>query len=126
MRESQLEEPAMRQIPPTHLKFREAYSEVAQAYEQLGKATQEWGPLDKKMRELVKLGVAVGNRHEGGVHSHTRRALDAGATPDEIRHVALLSLTTIGFPSMIAAMTWVEDILQAESTAEEGKNIGYE
>lgn len=114
----------MRQIPSTHLKFRDAYGEVAQAYEQLGKATQEWGPLDKKSRELVKLGVAVGNRHEGGVHSHTRRALDAGATADEVRHVVLLSLTTIGFPSMIAALTWVEDVLQAEPSPEESKNIG--
>src|SRR5688500_17876147 len=105
----------MRPIPPTHMKFREAYPDVASAFEQLGKATQEWGPLDKKTRELVKLGVSVGTRHEGGVHSHTRRALDSGASPEEIRHAVLLSLTTIGFPAMIAAMTWVEDILQAES-----------
>ena len=116
----------MRQIPPTHLKFRDAYKDVSQAYEQLGKVTQEWGPLDKKTRELVKLGVAAGHRHEGGVHSHARRALDAGAAPDELRHVILLSLTTIGFPAMIAAMTWVEDVLQAEPTAEESKNIGYD
>src|SRR5690349_4414136 len=104
----------MRKIPSTHLNFRETYPEIAKAYEQLGKSTQEWGPLDKKTRELVKLGIAVGNRHEGGVHSHTRRALDAGATQEEIRHVVLMALTTVGFPSMIAALTWVEDILQGE------------
>jgi 4-carboxymuconolactone decarboxylase len=72
------------------------------------------GPLDKKTRELVKLGIAIGNRHEGGTHSHTRRALDAGATPDEVRHVALMALTTIGFPAAMAALTWVEDILNGE------------
>ncbi|HLV82125.1 MAG TPA: carboxymuconolactone decarboxylase family protein [Chthonomonadaceae bacterium] len=104
----------MRQLPGTFKRFLENYPDVARAYEQLGKATQDWGPLDKKTRELIKLGVAVGNRHEGATHSHTRRALDAGATPDEIRHVILLALTTIGFPSMMAALTWVEDILRSE------------
>src|SRR5689334_990130 len=98
----------MRKIPGAHLQFRESYPEVAAAYEQLGKATQEGGPLDKKTRELVKLGIAVGNRHEGAVHSHTRRALDAGASAEEIRHAVVLSLTTIGFPNMIAALTWAE------------------
>lgn len=102
----------MRPIPEAHQRFLDAYPDVARAYEQLGEATQQWGPLEKKTRELVKLGIAVGNRHEGAVHSHTRRALDAGATPDEVRHVVLLSLTTIGFPNMFAAMTWVEDILK--------------
>jgi AhpD family alkylhydroperoxidase len=110
----------MREIPGTHLRFRDAYPEIARAYEELGRATQEWGPLEKKTRELVKLGVAVGNRHEGAVHSHTRRALDAGATPEEVRHVVVLALTTIGFPNMVAAMTWVEDVLGGSLGEESG------
>lgn len=104
----------MHEVPQTHRRFQEAYPEIANAYEQLGQATQEWGPLEKKTRELVKLGIAVGNRHEGAVHAHTRRALDVGAAPDEIRHVVLLALTTIGFPNMTAALTWVEDVLRSE------------
>jgi AhpD family alkylhydroperoxidase len=87
------------------------YPETARAYQALGKAAGKSGPLEDKIRELVKLGVAVGAGLEGAVHSHTRRALDAGATPEEIRHVVLLGITTIGFPAMMAALTWVEDIL---------------
>jgi AhpD family alkylhydroperoxidase len=109
----------MRKLPGTFKRFLETYPDVAKAYEQLGKATQDWGPLEKKTRELVKLGVAVGNRHEGAVHSHTRRALDAGATPDEVRHVVLLALTTIGFPNMMAALTWVEDVLNTDGESGE-------
>jgi len=45
------------------------------------------------------------------VHSHVRKALDAGIKTDELRHVALLSLTTIGFPSMMAAMSWIDDVV---------------
>jgi AhpD family alkylhydroperoxidase len=114
-----IEDHVMRELPKTHLHFREVYPRVASAYERLGEATQEWGPLDKKSRELVKLGIAVGDRHEGAVHSHTRRALESGASPDEIRHVVLLSLTSIGFANMMAAMTWVEDVLRAAPGLEE-------
>jgi 4-carboxymuconolactone decarboxylase len=41
-------------------------------------------------------------------------SLEAGCTPDEIRHTALLALTTIGFPNMMAVLTWVEDILKPQ------------
>ena len=70
------------------------------------------GPLDRKTRELVRLAIVVGARHEGAVHSHTRRALESGATAAEIRHVVLLSVTSMGFPNMMAAMSWVDDVLQ--------------
>ena len=48
---------------------------------------------------------------EGAVHSHTRRAVEAGCTSAEIRQVALLGTTTIGFPSMMKTLSWVEDII---------------
>jgi alkylhydroperoxidase/carboxymuconolactone decarboxylase family protein YurZ len=43
--------------------------------------------------------------------SSTRKALAAGATPDEITHAVLLALSTTGFPNMIAAMGWVNEVL---------------
>ena len=81
------------------------------AYRDLGNAVSEAGPLDLKMRELVRLAIMVGARHEGAVHSHTRRALEAGCTPEEIRQAVLLAVTSIGFPNMMAAMSWVDDVL---------------
>ena len=45
------------------------------------------------------------------MHAHTRKALMAGWTPDELRHVAILATTTLGFPSMMAAFTWVDEIV---------------
>lgn len=98
--------------PPTRFQqFGRKYPAVMRAYESLGEATAGAGPLDAKTRALVKLAIAVGSWREGAVHSHTRRALDAGCKPDEIRHVVLLATTTLGFPSMMAALTWVEDVL---------------
>ena len=101
----------VRPVPKRFREFGLRYPAVASAYEALAKATQEAGPLDVKTRSLVKLGIAAGAWREGAVHSHTRRALDAGCTPDEIRQVVLLATTTLGFPSMMAVMTWVDDVL---------------
>jgi alkylhydroperoxidase/carboxymuconolactone decarboxylase family protein YurZ len=48
------------------------------------------------------------------VHSHVRRALKAGAKPEEIYHSVILLTSTIGFPNTSAAMSWVYDILGEE------------
>jgi alkylhydroperoxidase/carboxymuconolactone decarboxylase family protein YurZ len=100
------------QLPARYQYFEKSYPIVMQAVETLGEATQAAGPLDSKTRALVKLAIAVGALREGAVHSHTRRALEAGCTPDELRHVGVLAITTIGFPSTMATMSWVEDILR--------------
>ena len=101
-----------RGMPKRFLKFGKDFPRVAKSLEELGKAAASAGPLDRKDAELVRLAVAIGAREEGGVHSHTRRALEAGATSAEIRHVVILSIATIGFPNAMAAMSWVEDILE--------------
>lgn len=99
-------------IPKRYLKFSEDYQDVIKAYEEMGEAVHKAGPLDDKTRALIKLAISTGARMEGAVHSHTRKAIKAGATKEELRHVALLSLPTIGFPSMMAALSWVDDVLE--------------
>lgn len=84
--------------------------EVWKAYATLGKTVSEAGPLDARTRRLVNLALAIGARSEGAVHSHTRQALAEGITPDELKHAALLAITTLGFPQAMAAMSWIEDI----------------
>ncbi|MBI5420184.1 MAG: carboxymuconolactone decarboxylase family protein [Deltaproteobacteria bacterium] len=61
--------------------------------------------------QLIQLAAAASIRSEGSVHSHVRRALDAGATPEEVRHALILLTSTIGFPTVAAAMTWAGDLL---------------
>ena len=68
-------------IPKAYKRFMSNFPEVGQAYEALGQAVHGAGPLDEKTRALVKLAISIGARLEGGVHSHTRKALAAGATP---------------------------------------------
>jgi alkylhydroperoxidase/carboxymuconolactone decarboxylase family protein YurZ len=98
-------------VPGRFQRFEREQPQIAAAYGALGDACQHAGPLAPPARALVKLGVAIGMQHEGAVHSHTRKALEAGLEPAEIRHAALLATTTIGFPRMMAALSWIEDVL---------------
>jgi len=75
-------------------------------------AKAEASPLTDKTRALVKLAIAVGGQMEGAVHSHTRRALEAGCSAEEIYHVALLGTTTLGFPTMMKTFSWVDDVVR--------------
>ena len=101
-------------LPKIYENFSKKFPDVLKDYQKLGKTCREAGPLDEKTQNLIKLGIAIGTNSRGGVMSHTRKSLASGATPDEITHVALLSLTTIGFPNMMAAMSWVNEVLEEE------------
>ncbi|HWQ55723.1 MAG TPA: carboxymuconolactone decarboxylase family protein [Bryobacteraceae bacterium] len=96
-------------LPESVLAFEKKHPAIWQAFARLGEVCHEAGPLDQKTRRLVKLAMAVALRHEGAVHSATRNALRSEITPEEIEHVVILAITTIGWPSARAAMTWIDD-----------------
>ncbi len=99
-------------LPEHYVSIRKRYPNVCAALEGLGAAVREAGPLDIKTGHLVQLAAAAGSRSEGSVHSHVRRAIEAGATPEEIRHAVILLTSTIGFPAVAATLSWVEDVLE--------------
>lgn len=80
------------------------------ALESLGEACSAAGPLDARTRRLICLAFAMAADSEGATHSHTRRALDEGVTPDELNHVAYLAVTTLGWPHAIRGLTWIQDL----------------
>jgi 4-carboxymuconolactone decarboxylase len=100
-------------LPDVYLGFRESYPAVAAALDSLGEATDASGPLDERSARLVKLGLAVGALAEGAVKSNARKALAAGASADEVRQVGMLAITTCGFPTAIAGMGWIDEVLKA-------------
>lgn len=100
----------MKELPEPAILFAEKYPKVWEAFCGLGTACHELGgPLDEKTRRLVKLGLAIGAQQEGAVHSATRRAMEAGCSLEEMIHVAILAITTLGWPQAYAAMTWIAD-----------------
>jgi 4-carboxymuconolactone decarboxylase len=106
----------MKKIPATFQEFLMKNPLVGNAYENLAHECRGSGPLGEREQALVKLGIAAGSQLEGLVHSQVRKALDKGLKPAEIRHALLLSLTSLGFPRMMSALTWAEDILKEESS----------
>lgn len=99
-------------LPSFYEKLKARHGEVIDAVENLGRAARENGPLDEKTSHLVQLAAAATIRSEGSVHSHVRRALNAGASSDEIYHTLVLLTSTIGFPTVAAATSWADDVIE--------------
>src|SRR5437867_9471290 len=102
------------QIPNSYTQLKGERRAMMEAYEKMGEACAAAGPLTERERALVKIGLSTGARLEGGLHSHVRKALEAGVEPDAIRQAVLLALPTVGLPSMMAALTWIEDVLAGD------------
>ncbi|WP_036229986.1 carboxymuconolactone decarboxylase family protein [Marinobacterium jannaschii] len=103
----------MSKIPvKQYLKQQQRNPELFKALEQLGEKTKQAGPLDERQAQLIQLAAAAAIRSEGAVHSHARRALEAGATEEELYHTLLLLISTIGLPAVMAAVSWLDDLQQ--------------
>jgi 4-carboxymuconolactone decarboxylase len=99
----------MPELPKQYLSIKKRFNKFLRAVDNLGKVTKEAGPLDEKTSHLIKLAAAAATKSEGALHSHTRRALKAGAKPEEIYHAIILLTSTIGFPAVSAALSWADD-----------------
>jgi 4-carboxymuconolactone decarboxylase len=104
----------MSYLPDIYQHFERAFPNVHAAHQELAKACYQGGPLDARSARLVKLGVAIGAQAEGAVRSHARRALAENMTPEEVRHIGLLALTTIGFPHTVAGLGWIDDVIASK------------
>jgi 4-carboxymuconolactone decarboxylase len=104
-------------LPEPYLAFRDRFPTVADATDAVGSSLRDAGPLDERTQRLVKLGIAVGAEAEGAVRSSARKALDIGVTVEELRHATVLAVTTAGFPTAVAGLTWVDEVIEARRTA---------
>jgi 4-carboxymuconolactone decarboxylase len=100
--------------PPWYAHIKEKHGTFIKALEQLGESVRQEGPVPVKTAHLIQLAAAAAIRSEGSVHSHTRRALQAGVTPEEIYHALIMLTSTIGFPTVSAALSWAYDIIEKE------------
>ena len=98
----------------TYYEVSQCYPEVMTALKELGVTVRNSGPLDKKTTHLIQLAAAAANNSEGAVHSHARRAIEAGATTQELYHSLMLLIPTCGFPRAMAAISWCRDVLEGE------------
>lgn len=101
-------------LPAVFRRFEEDHPAVMEAFRALADRLHEAGPLTDRERRLAKLGIAIGRESEGGVRSHARKALSEGIESDAIRQVAVLAISTAGYPAAMASYGWINEVLTAE------------
>jgi 4-carboxymuconolactone decarboxylase len=107
-------------VPRTYHRFSERFPNIAEAHRATGEAGGAAGPLDRRMVELIKLGICVGAGLESATKSHARRALQHGATREEVEQAAALAVNPCGFPRAVMAWQWATEQLDAEGDGAEG------
>ncbi|MGQ2912196.1 carboxymuconolactone decarboxylase family protein [Aeromicrobium sp.] len=90
------ETPTMCFHEPTDRKYaahlRRAAPDMQRAYAALGEAVFKGdGTVPAKYRELIAIGVAVTTQCPFCIDSHTRAAVDAGATPEELGEAVMVA-----------------------------------
>lgn len=98
-------------IPAHYHKTKSQHPEYISAVEALGENLKTAGPLDESLAQFLQLAASITIKSEGATHSHTRQLVELGFSPEEIRHAVILLSNTIGFPTVMAGLSWVNDIL---------------
>ncbi|MBU1013093.1 MAG: carboxymuconolactone decarboxylase family protein [Bacteroidetes bacterium] len=99
-------------IPAHYQKIKKLHPEYIAAVEALGETLKNTGPLDEALAQFLQLAASIAIKSEGATHSHTRQLVELGFSPNEIRHAVILLSNTLGFPSVMAGLSWVNDILE--------------
>ena len=107
-------------LPRVYRDLRAEHPGIAKAYDALGRACSDAGPLTEREQHLVKLGIAIGLVSEGGVRSHVRRGIAEGITPAELLHAIALAVPTAGFPATAAAYQWAREVLEHRADEDSG------
>lgn len=100
---------ALPKPPKFYEQFVKKYPKIATKYEELGDAVHGLGPLNDRDRALIKLAISGSHLYSSAFKAHIRKAVVSGISREEIEHLVLLFLPTVGFPTMMAAMGIVEE-----------------
>jgi len=107
-----LDEKSGQKLPVHYVSIKERFEEYGLVLSDLGRVVREAGPIDEKTSQLIQLAASAAIRSEGAVHSHARQAMESGASSDEVYQSILLLTSTIGFPNVAAAISWVDDLVK--------------
>jgi len=97
--------------------FAESFPEVTKTYRALKSSYGSAGPLDEKTRQLIQVAIMVTIGSEGGTRDHARLALEAGATPDEVRQAVLMVLGPAGMSRTSVGILWANEVIKARGSA---------
>jgi 4-carboxymuconolactone decarboxylase len=102
-------------LPEIYREFRELYPEIAAAQGELSRIVRESTPFDERTGHLLKFALALGAEAEGAVRSNVRKSLSHGIAVAELRAVALEAITTCGFPTAVAGLKWIDEVVGGQA-----------
>ncbi|RLE79390.1 MAG: carboxymuconolactone decarboxylase family protein [Thermoprotei archaeon] len=79
----------------------EQYPKLAGPFMVFLRRVEEGGALDTKTKELISVALAVACRCKWCIAFHTKNALDAGATKDEIMEACFVATLMAGGPALM-------------------------
>lgn len=90
-------------------KFAKFAPDTMRALSAIDVGTSKIGKLDSKTHELIALAVAVTTRCDGCISVHSKKAIDAGATKEEIVEALSVAISL----NAGAALTYSARVLEA-------------
>jgi len=91
-------------------KISEQYPKLAGPFMVFLRRVEEEGVLSTKTKELISVALAVACRCKWCIAFHTKNALDAGATKDEIMEACFVATLMAGGPALMYAQLVLEAI----------------
>ena len=100
--------------PKIYERLKKRFPRIMANLEALGESLREETSFNRREIELLKLAASAAMGSEGGLHAHVRKALAAGASPEEVEEAVILLVNQLGFSRTAAAMSWAWDVLEAQ------------
>ena len=98
-------------------KMGEMYPRLAGPFMVFLRRVEEKGALDAKTKELISVALSVAARCKWCIAFHTKNALDAGATKDEIIEACYVAILMTGGPAFMYTqfvLKAIEEFTKAE------------
>ncbi len=101
----------MNKVVPPYVKILEVLKKTDPMFAERLRVTilETDGPLDKKTRELIRLGIASVLGQIEGVKIHSQKVREYGATKEEIAEVLRIVFISSGVPGLYSAIKAYEE-----------------
>ncbi len=94
---------------------------VAQGFFDLAKSVKQYSPLDEKTNELIIIGIFAAHRGITGIGTHVQRAMEEGATKEEVIAAILLALPIVGITDVNLALDKAMETIEPKAVP--GKEV---
>lgn len=75
--------------------------ETMQGFSKMAQGALKDGAVSVKNKELIALGIGISSRCEGCIQAHVKKAIDAGATREEMHETIGVAILMSGGPGTV-------------------------